>query len=393
MPPSTTTPLPTPGFSFELLATLGHARAGVLHTPRGAIPTPVFMPVGTAGTVKAMTADELRAPPIDAKIILGNTYHLYLRPGLDVLGAAGGLHRFAAWDRPILTDSGGFQVFSLAGINQIDDDGVTFQSHLDGSRHRLDPETSMRIQGVLGSDIAMCFDQCPPGDGGPELHDLALRRTTAWAARCLAVARPPGQALFGIVQGGVDVGRRRAHAAAMTALGPGGQVAPGGQGPMGFDGFALGGLSVGEPIPDMYRVLDEFAHELPADRPRYLMGVGTPADLARGIAAGVDMFDCVMPTRNARNGYLFVSAGTEAEPATGKVVISNAKHKADLGPVDPECPCTTCRQHSRAYLRHLFMAREILYSRLATLHNLTYYARWVGRLRARILAEGQPASG
>ncbi len=162
---------------------------------------------------------------------------------------------------------------------------------------------------------------------------------------------------------------------------------------MGFDGFALGGLSVGEPIPDMYRVLDEFAHELPADRPRYLMGVGTPADLARGIAAGVDMFDCVMPTRNARNGYLFVSAGTEAEPATGKVVISNAKHKADLGPVDPECPCTTCRQHSRAYLRHLFMAREILYSRLATLHNLTYYARWVGRLRARILAEGQPASG
>jgi queuine tRNA-ribosyltransferase len=363
------TPLPTPGFAFELLATLGHARAGILHTPRGDIPTPVFMPVGTLGTVKAMTAAELEAPPLDARIILGNTYHLYLRPGLDVIGAHGGLHAFSNWRRPILTDSGGFQVFSLAAINEIDDDGVTFRSHIDGSKHRLDPETSMRIQGTLGSDIAMVFDQCPPGDAAADVHALALRRTTAWAHRCLAVARPPGQALFGIVQGGTDLARRRAHLAELAAL--------------PFDGLAIGGLAVGESLADTYRVLDDFAHELPADRPRYVMGVGTPADLARGVAAGVDMFDCVMPTRNARNGYLFTSAG--------KVVISNAKHRLDTGPVDPECPCDTCRTASRAYLRHLHMAREILYNRLATLHNLTFYARTMRALRDRILADGSKA--
>ncbi|MCX5748471.1 MAG: tRNA guanosine(34) transglycosylase Tgt, partial [Proteobacteria bacterium] len=274
------TQLPTPGFSFELLATLGHARAGILHTPRGDIETPVFMPVGTAGTVKAMTADELRAPPIDAKIILGNTYHLYLRPGLDVMRTVGGLHRFAAWDRPILTDSGGFQVFSLSGINEIDDDGVTFRSHIDGSKHRLTPEVSMEIQGVLGSDIAMVFDQCPPGDAPPEVHAIALARTTAWAKRCRAVERPAGQALFGIVQGGTDTGRRLAHAETLTG--------------MDFDGHALGGLAVGEKIEETYRVLDEVAHQLPAAKPRYLMGVGTPTDLERGILAGIDMFDCVM---------------------------------------------------------------------------------------------------
>ena len=361
--------LPTPGFSFELLATLGHARAGILHTPRGEIPTPVFMPVGTAGTVKAMTPDELRAPPLDARIILGNTYHLYLRPGLEVIEAAGGLHRFAAWDRPILTDSGGFQVFSLAAINEIDDDGATFRSHIDGSKHRLSPEIAMHIQGVLGSDIAMCFDQCPPGDAAPEVHELALARTTAWAARCRAVARPAGQALFGIVQGGIDGARRRRHAAQITA--------------MEFDGHALGGLAVGENLDDTYRILDEIAHTLPADRPRYLMGVGTPQDLERGITAGIDMFDCVMPTRNARNGYLFAQGG--------RVNIPNAQHRLDLGPIDPECPCGTCRTHSRAYLRHLYMAKELLYSRLATLHNLTFYARHVRRLRDYILAEGRPA--
>ena len=360
--------LPTPGFSFEILRVLGHARAGVLHTPRGDIPTPVFMPVGTQGTVKGMTAGELRAPPLDAAIILGNTYHLYLRPGLETMAALGGLHRFAAWDRPILTDSGGFQVFSLAGINQIDDDGATFQSHLDGSRHRITPEISMQIQGVLGSDIAMVFDQCPPGDATAEQHDTAMRRTTAWAARCKAAPRPAGQALFGIVQGGTDVDRRTAHAAEIVAL--------------GFDGIALGGLSVGEPIPEMYRVLDAFAHTLPFDRPRYLMGVGTPADLAHGVAAGVDMFDCVMPTRNARNGYLFTS--------DGKITISNAKFRADPGPVDAACPCETCRSHSRGYLRHLHMAGELLYSRLATLHNLTFYARHMRTLRERILSEGHP---
>jgi queuine tRNA-ribosyltransferase len=364
------TELPTPGFAFELHATLGHARAGVLHTPHGSIPTPVFMPVGTQGTVKAMTADELRAPPLDARIILGNTYHLFLRPGLEVMRAHGGLHRFAGWDRAILTDSGGFQVFSLSGINKVDDDGVTFQSHLDGSRHRLTPEVSMEIQGALGSDIAMVFDQCPPGDAAPEVHDVAMRRTTAWAHRCLAVARPAGQALFGIVQGGIDLARRRAHLAELA--------------PLPFDGLALGGLAVGEKIEDTYRVLDEVAHELPATRPRYLMGVGTPADLARGVAAGIDMFDCVMPTRNARNGTLFTSQG--------KVVISNARHAMDTGPLDPECPCQTCTTVSRGYLRHLHRAGEILYNRLATLHNLTFYARHMRRLRERILAEGTPAS-
>jgi len=361
--------LPTPGFSYELLATLGHARAGILHTPRGDIPTPVFMPVGTLGTVKAMTADELQAEPIDAKIILGNTYHLYLRPGLEVMGIAGGLHKFAAWDRPILTDSGGFQVFSLAAINEIDDDGVTFRSHIDGSKHRLTPEVSMHIQKVLGSDIAMCFDQCPPGDAPQDVQEVALARTTAWAARCRRAERAEGQALFGIVQGGIDPQRRLRHMAEIT--------------PLDFDGHALGGLAVGEKVEDTYRVLDEVAHQLPADKPRYLMGVGTPTDLERGIAAGIDMFDCVMPTRNARNGYLFTTQG--------RVNIPNAKNRTDLGPIDPTCPCSTCRTHSRAYLRHLYIAKEILYSRLATLHNLTFYARHVRAIRDRILAEGQRA--
>ena len=361
--------LPTPGFSFELLATLGHARAGILHTPRGDIPTPVFMPVGTAGTVKAMTADELRAPPLDAKIILGNTYHLFLRPGPEVIGAAGGLHKFAAWDRPILTDSGGFQVFSLAGINEVDDDGVTFRSHIDGSKHRLTPEVSMNIQRVLGSTIAMVFDQCPPGDADAAIHELALARTTAWARRCRVVERAPGQALFGIVQGGIDTARRVRHMAEITAL--------------DFDGHALGGLAVGEQLAETYRILDEVAHLLPAERPRYLMGVGTPADLERAIFAGIDMFDCVMPTRNARNGYLFVASGK-------RVNIPNNANRLDQGPIDPECPCSTCRTHSRAYLRHLYIAKEILYARLATLHNLTFYARHVRAIRERILADRRP---
>jgi queuine tRNA-ribosyltransferase len=361
--------LPTPGFAFEVIATLGHARAGILHTPRGEILTPVFMPVGTAGTVKAMTPDELRAPPLDARVILGNTYHLYLRPGLEVIEAVGGLHKFAAWDRPILTDSGGFQVFSLSAINDIDDDGVTFRSHIDGSKHRLTPEVSMAIQQTLGSDIVMCFDQCPAGDATDEVHERALARTTAWAKRCRSAPRKPGQSLFGIVQGGIDAARRRRHAAEITAL--------------DFDGHALGGLAVGESLEDTYRILDEVAHELPADRPRYLMGVGTPKDLEHGIQAGIDMFDCVMPTRNARNGYLFTSIG--------RVNIANAQYRTDLAPIDAECPCATCKTHSRAYLRHLYNAKEILFARLATLHNLTFYARFVRRLRERILAEGQRA--
>jgi queuine tRNA-ribosyltransferase len=353
----------TPGFSFRVTARRSRARTGVLSTPHGDILTPAFMPVGTQGTVKAMTTGELEAPPLDARVILGNTYHLYLRPGLEVIAAHGGLHGFAGWRRAILTDSGGFQVFSLATLNQIDRDGVTFRSHIDGSQHRLTPERSMEIQGVLGSDIAMAFDQCPPGEAGAAEQEEAMERTTRWAERCLRARRPDGQALFGIVQGGPDAARRRRHMAEILGLG-------------GFDGYALGGFSVGEPPPVMYALLDEIAHELPEDRPRYLMGVGTPDDLRRAALAGIDLFDCVMPTRNARNGSLFTSGGA--------VIISHARHRADTGPLDPACPCETCRTVSRAYLRHLYMAREILYSRLATLHNLTFYARTMSALRAEV---------
>lgn len=345
------------------------------------------MPVGTAGTVKSLTVEELLAPPIDAGIILGNTYHLYLRPGMEVIAAAGGLHRFAAWPRPILTDSGGFQVFSLArrgdpighdpedrtapipGV-EIDDDGVTFRSHLDGSSHRFTPEVAMDVQRILGSDIAMAFDQCPPGDADDATQEIALRRTTEWAARSLHAPHARGQAVFGIAQGGTHTERRLRHISEITAL--------------DFDGYALGGLAVGEAIADTYRILDEVAHRLPAHRPRYLMGVGTPADLQHAIAAGIDMFDCVMPTRNARNGYLFVQNGP-------RVNITNTSNRLDFGPVDADCPCLACQTHSRAYLRHLYLAKEILYSRLASLHNLSFYARHVRRIRDRILADGARA--
>jgi queuine tRNA-ribosyltransferase len=356
---------------FTVTARSGKARAGVLETAHGAIETPIFMPVGTAGTVKGLTVGELAAPPLDAHIILGNTYHLYLRPGLDVVRAHGGLHGMIGWDRPILTDSGGFQVFSMGELTSIDDDGVTFRSHIDGSSHRLTPERSMEIQATLGSDVAMAFDQCPPGDSEPEFIRRAMARTTAWARRCLDAPRARGQALFGILQGGTKLDLRRRH---LDEIGG-----------MPFDGIALGGFSVGEPIPAMYEALDAFAHELPDDKPRYLMGVGTPEDIRRAVAAGVDMFDCVMPTRNARNGQLFTSQG--------KVVISHAKHRMDTGPIDPECPCETCTRYSRAYLRHLYTAREILYARLATLHNLTYYLRLVRDLRAKIMAGALDAPG
>ncbi|MCG8420246.1 MAG: tRNA guanosine(34) transglycosylase Tgt [Proteobacteria bacterium] len=359
----------TPGFSFEIVARQGKARAGVLQTPRGDILTPVFMPVGTLGTVKAMTVAELEAPPLDARVILGNTYHLYLRPGMEVIGAHAGLHGFAGWSRAILTDSGGFQVFSLGALRRIDDNGVTFRSHIDGSTHRLTPEKSMEIQGVLGSDIAMVFDECPPAESSAEEHERAITRTTAWARRCAEVDRPAGQALFGIVQGGTDIGRRARHLDDLLAI--------------GFDGYALGGLSVGEGPEETYRVLDLFAHRLPGDQPRYLMGVGRPEDLTRGVQSGIDMFDCVMPTRNARNGSLFTSRGA--------INIANAKHRMDTGPIDAECPCATCQTASRSYLRHLHAAKEILYNRLATLHNLTFYARHMRRLRQSIVA-GDPLS-
>jgi queuine tRNA-ribosyltransferase len=334
------------------------------------------MPVGTVGSVKAMSVPELIG--LGARIILGNTYHLWLRPGLDVISDHGDLHRFTGWPAPILTDSGGYQVFSLRGISKITDHGVSFRSHIDGSPRELTPERSMEIQAVLGSDIAMAFDHCPPGLA--ERADLlsAMSRTTAWAARCLAVPAPElrrgeqvlgRQQRFGIVQGGTHLDLRQKHMEQICA--------------MPFDGFALGGFSVGEPIPVMYEMLKLLAPELPADRPRYLMGVGTPRDILFGIAAGIDMFDCVMPTRNARNGQLFTSRG--------KVVIGNARHTRDTGPLDPACSCETCTRHSVSYLRHLFRSKEILYSRLATLHNLTYYLDLVRRARLAILEDRFPS--
>jgi queuine tRNA-ribosyltransferase len=347
---------------FSVSHTDGRARAGRLETARGVIETPIFMPVGTAGTVKALTTPELRG--LGAQIILGNTYHLYLRPGMDVIRAARGLHRFMDWSGPILTDSGGFQVFSLRELGKISDDGVAFQSHIDGSRHVLTPELSMEIQQALGSDIAMAFDHCPPGDAPAALIGEAMERTTRWAARCLRAPRAENQAVFGIVQGGADIALRRRHIGEICAL--------------EFDGFALGGLAVGESVTQTYAVLDAVADELPRAKPRYLMGVGTPADLVTAIGCGIDMFDCVLPTRNARNGQLFTSEG--------RLHISNAEHRLSMRPVDERCTCETCARYTRAYLRHLYMAREILYARLATLHNVHYFLALLRGAREAIRA-------
>jgi queuine tRNA-ribosyltransferase len=349
---------------FTVEASCGKARATRLLLAHGEVPTPLFMPVGTYGTVKAMTPRELEG--LGARIILGNTYHLWLRPGLDVVSAHGGLHRMIGWPRPILTDSGGFQVFSLQTLSKISDEGVMFRSPIDGSPRHLTPEQSMAVQAELGSDIAMAFDHCPPGDAPRDVIEAAMARTTRWADRCVAAPRPDGQKRFGIVQGGAHLDLRLRHLEEICAR--------------PFDGFALGGFSVGEPVAVMYQLLDELADRLPADRPRYLMGVGTPDDLLTAIGAGVDLFDCVMPTRNARNGQLFTSEG--------KIVIRNARHRTDAGPLDPACPCETCRGFSRAYLRHLHQCQEILFSRLATLHNLTYYLDLVRRAR-RAIFEGR----
>jgi queuine tRNA-ribosyltransferase len=347
---------------FSVEHTDGRARASRIETSRGQIETPIFMPVGTAGTVKALTTGELRA--IGAQIILGNTYHLYLRPGMDVIRAAGGLHKFMHWPGPILTDSGGYQVFSLRELGKITDDGVAFQSHIDGSRHVLTPELSMEIQATLGSDIAMAFDHCPPGDAPAALVEEAMARTTRWAERCLKSPRAEHQSVFGIVQGGADIALRRRHMGEICSL--------------PFDGFALGGLAVGETVAQFYGVLDAVADELPKGKPRYLMGVGTPADLVTAIGCGIDMFDCVLPTRNARNGQLFTSEG--------RLVISNAEHRMSTLPIDPRCSCETCTHYTRAYLRHLYQAKEILYSRLATLHNVHYFLQLVRGARAAIAA-------
>jgi len=347
------------GFSIE--GTQGKARAARVTLPRGEFSTPVFMPVGTLATVKAITPAELAE--LGARIILANAYHLYLRPGTEVVGGAGGLHRFMGYPGLILTDSGGFQVFSLRSLMRIDDSGVAFRSHVDGSEHFMDPEKSMAVQAALGSDIAMAFDHCPPSGAPAQDIQAAMERTTRWARRCVDQPRPPHQARFGIIQGGLDLDLRLQHLEQIAAL--------------PFEGFALGGLSVGETPEQMAEVLTEVAHCMPADRPRYLMGVGRPEDLVTAIGLGVDMFDCVMPTRNARNGQLFTSKG--------RVVIANARFRDDHRPPDPGCSCSTCRTFSRAYLRHLYRSKEILYHRLATLHNLHFVLSLVRRARQAIL--------
>ncbi|HRP98100.1 MAG TPA: tRNA guanosine(34) transglycosylase Tgt [Rhodocyclaceae bacterium] len=347
---------------FELLATDGAARRGRLTLAHGVVDTPVFMPVGTYGTVKAMTPAAL--DDVGAQICLGNTFHLWLRPGLEVVAAHGGLHRFMAWERPILTDSGGFQVFSLGALRKISEEGVRFASPIDGARLFLTPEESMRIQSVLDSDIAMIFDECTPH---PATYDEAadsMRLSLRWAQRSRDAFDRLGNrnALFGIVQGGMFEPLRDESLAGLVDI--------------GFSGYAIGGLSVGEPKEDMARILAHTAPQLPAEKPRYLMGVGTPEDIVAGAAAGIDMFDCVMPTRNARNGWLFTRYGD--------IKIKNAVHKHDTGPLDASCDCYTCRNFSRAYLHHLHRSNEILGSMLNTIHNLRYYQRLTAEMRAAI---------
>ncbi len=347
-------------FSFSVLARDGSARLGRLVTPHGEMETPVFMPVGTAGAVKAVLHRDLRE--IGARILLANTYHLMLRPGDDLVAALGGLRGFTGWEGPFLTDSGGYQVFSLASLRKLDEDGARFQSHIDGSPHLLSPERSMKIQANLGADIAMAFDECPPADAPREAVAEATARTTRWARRCRAAHRVDGQALFGIVQGGVELDLREQSARELIDL--------------DFPGYAIGGLSVGEPSPKRNRVLDHLDPILPRDRPRYLMGVGTPEDLIESVARGIDMFDCVLPTRNARNGQLFTRRG--------RLSIRNARYRDDPRPPDPDCRCPTCRTASRAYLRHLHRSGEMTAATLMTLHNLFFYLDIMEGLRQSI---------
>jgi queuine tRNA-ribosyltransferase len=355
----------TEGFAFRVECTDGAARASVLTTPHGDVPLPTFMPVGTQGSVKTLTPDEVAST--GARIVLGNTYHLMLRPGAEAIGHFGGLHAFTRWPHAMLTDSGGFQAFSLTEKVKASDDGFEFQSHLDGARHHLSPEEAVRIQGLIGADIQMQLDVCPPGESSRDAVERAVKTTTAWAKRALAAHRPPRQALFGIVQGACFPDLRRAHAEELGAL--------------GFDGLALGGFSVGEPIEKMHETLALVTSALDPERPRYLMGVGTPYDLVCAIEQGVDMFDCVMPTRNARNG--------QALTRTGKIVVKQARYKDDAGPIDPACACACCAGgYSRAYLRHLFLAGEILVLRLLSLHNLHFYGEVVGGAR-RAIQEGR----
>ncbi|MBA3640297.1 MAG: tRNA guanosine(34) transglycosylase Tgt [Acidobacteria bacterium] len=361
-------------FQFTLLQTDGAARRGEVHTPHGVIQTPAFMPVGTRGAVKSVTQRDLE--DLDAEIILGNTYHLYLKPGDELIARAGGLHKFIGWNRPILTDSGGYQVFSLAAMRRITDEGAQFRSHLDGSLHLLTPERATDIQARLGSDIAMVLDECVASTADPADAREAMERSVKWAARSRrrllqlrtdavddVVVTNQGQAQFGIVQGGVHPGLRTESAQATIDI--------------GFEAYAIGGLSVGETAEVMYEVVAHTAPLLPADRPRYLMGTGMPDDLIECVARGIDMFDCVLPTRNARNGQLLTSRGP--------LVIKNARYAEDSLPPDPGCGCYTCRHFSRAYLRHLYIAGEMTAATLNSIHNLYFYLDTMRRIREAIV--------
>nr|WP_294867754.1 tRNA guanosine(34) transglycosylase Tgt [uncultured Pseudogulbenkiania sp.] len=354
---------------FTVHKTSGGARRGTLELNHGTVETPVFQPVGTYGSVKAMSPVELN--DIGAQIILGNTFHLWLRPGLEVIAQFGGLHDFIGWDKPILTDSGGFQVFSLGALNKITEEGVTFQSPVNGDKLFLSPEKSMEIQKVLNSDIVMIFDECTPGQVDHNTAAKSMRMSLRWAERSRRAfddLKNPN-ALFGIVQGNLYTDLRRESLEGLMEI--------------GFDGYAIGGLSVGEPKPEMYRMLAEMKDMLPADKPHYLMGVGTPEDLVQGVANGVDMFDCVMPTRNARNGWLFTQ--------WGDVKIKNARYKDDKKPLDETCGCYACRNFSRAYLHHLHRVGEILGARLNTIHNLYYYQQLMAEMRQAIEEDRFPA--
>ncbi len=356
-------------FAFDLDGTDGRARAGTLHLPHGAVETPAFMPVGTQGTVRALSPMDLHA--VGAPMILANTYHLHVRPGEDIVAALGGLHRFMAWDGPILTDSGGFQVFSLEGLRRVDDDGVEFASHVDGSRRRLTPERAAEIQWTLGADVAMAFDHVIPGGADRSTAQDAADRTTRWLDRCerrhraLALEHPDRQTLWPILQGAAHLDLRRSTARTVVGLAD-------------WTGIAVGGLAVGEPKDQMLAILEALEPELPAERPRYLMGVGFPEDLLQSVARGLDLFDCVAPTRNGRNGSAYTPDGT--------VNIRNAVHRADPGPLDASCDCETCRTYSRGYLRHLFAAEELLGLRLLSLHNVRFLVRLAAEARAQILA-------
>lgn len=351
---------------YSLEKTSGKARAGVITTPHGEIHTPVFMPVGTQATVKTMTPEEVKA--IGAEIILGNTYHLYLRPSDELVAKFGGLHKFMNWNKPILTDSGGFQVFSLGALRKIKEEGVYFSSHIDGSKHFISPEKSISIQNNLGSDIMMVFDECPPGLSDRKYIIDSIERTTRWAKRCIeANKNPDKQGLFAIVQGGIYEDLRDQSLNELSVMDE------------GFSGYAIGGLAVGEPREDMYRILDYITPKLPENKPRYLMGVGEPLDMLEAVANGVDMMDCVQPSRIGRHGTVFTKYG--------RLVIKNAKYAEDPRPLDEDCDCYACKNYTRGYIRHLFKADEILGQRLATYHNLHFLIKMMNGARKAILED------